>query len=622
MQFLFNNLSEVNNLAVLVAGNAAHFDLILQADRPSDASEVASLTAGPGAQGTWLPGGAARTIALAMRAQGLDVRLWYPHSSPIKERNDLDVLREAGVDISQLALTASDPGRCVLVYEPQSRHAWSTPPVPIVPVDLEALFTGITHLVITPAWGPWTQHFMDEAARRQVACSLIGEAVPSVSEWRWDTVIMDDAQHRSSSAFSATTLVVTRGAAGASVVEAGVTRQIAAVKANVVDTTGAGDTFGGTFLARRLCGDSIEAAGVAAANRAARTCETWGAWASVIRPSGAIASSDRSSRVRGALAATACGDAFGMPNSFLQAPVWRTAMEPGPANSPYHAGYPAGRITDDTEQAMALTDALEEGFTTTVVAAHLNKWFVSVGGEHSLAVGPSTKRALMAYQAGIPIDEIGLMGVTNGAAMRISPIGVYGALAGLSLDELADLVAIACTPTHATTPANSGATALAAAIAAGVSGGKWEEVMAAAVSGAKAGERRGKWIYAADVAARIGLARQLAASARSKTEVAALISESVGAGEPSTESVPAAIGIADFAAGDPHLAIEISGNLRGDTDTIAAMAGAVCGAYAGENAIPRQWRDLVEKVNKLDIGLWAERLAAAAQKKTRSIEVR
>jgi len=44
------------------------------------------------------------------------------------------------------------------------------------------------------------------------------------------------------------------------------------------------------------------------------------------------------------------------------------------------------------------------------------------------------------------------------------------------------------------------------------------------------------------------------------------------------------------------------------------MAGALCGAYAGEEALPRQWRELVAKVNKLDIPRWAERLAAAAQK--------
>src|ERR1700693_1958524 len=105
-----------------------------------------------------------------------------------------------------------------------------------------------------------------------------------------------------------------------------------------------------------------------------------------------------------------------MPNSFLSAPPWRTGMELGPANSPYHAGYPAGRITDDTEQALALTDALEDGFTQDSVARRLNAWFVSVGGANSLAVGPSTKRAMLAYQANEPVSKIGRTGVTNGAA--------------------------------------------------------------------------------------------------------------------------------------------------------------------------------------------------------------
>jgi ADP-ribosylglycohydrolase len=302
-----------------------------------------------------------------------------------------------------------------------------------------------------------------------------------------------------------------------------------------------------------------------------------------------------------------------MPNSFLATPPWRTTMQPGPANSPYHAGYPAGRITDDTEQALALTSALEDGFTADAVAARLNEWFLGVGGEHSLAVGPSTKRALMAYQAGAPVSEIGKFGVTNGAAMRIAPIGVYGALAGLSIEELADIVTAACLPTHNTSPAISGANALAAAISAAILGRDWDHVMEQAIEGAKAGQRRGNWIYAADVAARIDHARRLAAGARSKAELVRLISDIVGAGEPTTESVPAAIAIADYAKGDPRLAIEISGNLRGDTDTIAAMAGAICGAFAGEAAFPAEWRTLVSEVNGLDVNRWAERLGASAK---------
>ena len=547
-----------------------------------------------------------------MRAQGLDVRLWYPHSIHADDNCDLEVLRCAGVDISMVPATGTNAGRCVLVYAGERRQAWSTPQLPAVPENLDALFRGITHLVISPVWGAWAQTLVSEADRRKIPCSLIGEIALAAQHHRWHTVIIDERQNKLCTALAATTLVVTRGATGSRVLDSGRTFEIGAARADVVDTTGAGDSFGGTFLARRLKGDTVQAAGAAAAEIAARSCEGWGAWSGFRTPSAPAAAVERAARVRGALAATACGDAFGMPNSFLRIPVWRTAMEPGPAESPYHAGYPAGRITDDTEQAIALTDALEEGFTPAVVARHLNKWFLSVGGEHSLAVGPSTKRALMAYQAGAPVEEIGLLGVTNGAAMRISPIGICGALAGLSLTQLADLVAIACMPTHATSPANSGATALAAAVAAGVDGSSWDQVMAAAVAGAKAGEQRGKWIYAADVASRIDLARRLAAGARSKSEVATLMSETVGAGEPTTESVPAAIGIADYARGDPYLAIEISGNLRGDTDTIAAMAGAVCGAYAGEQALPREWRELVSTVNNLDIARWGARLEAAA----------
>jgi len=62
--------------------------------------------------------------------------------------------------------------------------------------------------------------------------------------------------------------------------------------------------------------------------------------------------------------------------------------------------------------------------------------------------------------------------------------------------------------------------------------------------------------------------------------------------------MPAAI--AQFAKGDPALAIEIAGNLRGDTDTIAAIAGAICGAYASIGALPPQWVSLVEQVNPID----------------------
>ena len=39
-------------------------------------------------------------------------------------------------------------------------------------------------------------------------------------------------------------------------------------------------------------------------------------------------------------------------------------------------------------------------------------------------LGPSTKRAVAAVLAGVPPEEAGAAGATNGAAMRIAPVGI------------------------------------------------------------------------------------------------------------------------------------------------------------------------------------------------------
>ena len=92
------------------------------------------------------------------------------------------------------------------------------------------------------------------------------------------------------------------------------------------------------------------------------------------------------------------------------------------------------------------------------VAAHLNDWFVSVGGENSLAVGPSTRRALLAYQAGAKVsDDRPLWSDQRRGPCASHRSERMGALANLSLDELAKVVTTACSPTHAISPAISGA---------------------------------------------------------------------------------------------------------------------------------------------------------------------
>lgn len=322
-------------------------------------------------------------------------------------------------------------------------------------------------------------------------------------------------------------------------------------------------------------------------------------------------------RALGALWGMACGDAFGMPNSFLKVLPWRVAMEAGPENSPYHAGYAPGRITDDTEQGLALTEALAEGFTRERVAEKLLEWFVSVGGETSLAVGPSTMRAMLAFQNGAAVSDLGKTGVTNGSAMRIAPIGVYAALAGFSVEELLDLVETACAPTHNTAPAISGSMGIAGAVLAAMNGKSVDEIVEAAATAASMGTERGNWIYCPEIGDRIRLACDLVAKAETEAEVADIISRLIGTGEPCTESVPASLAFFAWAKGDPEVAIRIAGNSRGDTDTTAAMAGAIAGAYAGEAAIPQDWRELVGATNDLDVADWLAKLTSAARRDAR-----
>jgi ADP-ribosylglycohydrolase len=98
----------------------------------------------------------------------------------------------------------------------------------------------------------------------------------------------------------------------------------------------------------------------------------------------------------------------------------------------------------------------------------------------------------------------------------------------------------------------------------------------------------------------------------SQDQAAILISELIGAGEPVTESVPAAFAAVTWAGCDPQRAILLAANCRGDTDTVAAMAGALSGANSGATAIPPQWSQLVADVNQLDVDAWVATLAGEA----------
>ena len=76
--------------------------------------------------------------------------------------------------------------------------------------------------------------------------------------------------------------------------------------------------------------------------------------------------------------------------------------------------------------------------------------------------------------------------------------------------------------------------------------------------------------------------------------------EQIGTDLSVAESVAAAFGVVRLAGGDPKKAVVYAANLGGDTDTIAAISGAVCGALAGITALDTGMVAEVERVNRLN----------------------
>ena len=320
--------------------------------------------------------------------------------------------------------------------------------------------------------------------------------------------------------------------------------------------------------------------------------------------------------VLGALYGLAIGDALGMPTQLLSPEdVDRrfgmiTWFQPAPDDHPIAAGLPAGHITDDTEQALLIARLLIDGHgridphTLADALAHWEREMVRRGSLDLL--GPSTQRAISAVAAGTSVEEAGRFGDTNGAAMRVTPVGIARPVE--DFDGLLQAVVDASGVTHNTTLALSGASAVAATVSAGVGGASLDGAIQVGLSAARAGRNHGAWVAGADVAARIEAALD-GVRGLARDELVRFIRNVVGTSVATQESVPAAFAVlqATKEAGAWEACL-LAASLGGDSDTIAAMAGAIAGACQGIDAFPADALDLIRTVNKLELEPIAEQL--------------
>lgn len=288
------------------------------------------------------------------------------------------------------------------------------------------------------------------------------------------------------------------------------------------------------------------------------------------REPGAAVALDVAERARGALLGTFVGDALGMPfegapQSAIPADVEMVAARRG-----------RGTYTDDTQMMIALGESLID--LGLVDPDRLARAFQDAY-DHDRGYGGGTRRVFELWASGTPVAEAagqvfdGRGSRGNGAAMRIAPVAVR------FRDDPARLCAEAARSariTHAHPVGVDAAVVQAAAVGAGLRG---ENVLEVACAAAQTEEMQ----------VALHEVRELLAEPRQPDEVHARLGSSSDARESVCAAVYAALAQPAFEA-----AVRFAVRLGGDTDTVAAMAGAIAGARHGVRSIPGRWLEALE----------------------------
>ena len=349
-------------------------------------------------------------------------------------------------------------------------------------------------------------------------------------------------------------------------------------------------------------------------------------------------------RAIGALYGVALGDAMGTPGELWSRRRIREYFGriedflPAP-DRPLPGGLRPGQVTDDTQQTVMLArSVLRCGGRVEVadLARELLAWADRLGEAESL-LGPSSSRAFAALRAGADPGDTGVAGTSNGAAMRVVPLGLL--CPSGDLEALVAEVEASCAIAHLTGPAIAGAAMVAAAVSAALdeavpaaevegkqadgaearpveTGGEEaiERILTVALRAGEIGEVRGLDVAGPSVVARARLAISIARQARRtrQQEDAFLdeLSALLGAGVETSESVPAALALVVHAHGRPRRAAVLAANLGGDTDTVGAIAAGICGALSGIGAIPPGDLATLRAVNGLELETLASGLLA------------
>lgn len=287
---------------------------------------------------------------------------------------------------------------------------------------------------------------------------------------------------------------------------------------------------------------------------------------------------EKRDRFRGAFLGCALGDAIGRPFEMMSASDGRL----GPALDALLTRSGSLSYSDDTEMMSSVAESLTRmgSVSSADILSTLARNYDPARG-----YGHGMKRALEAFERGHRAPGFSTWAEGSkgsGGAVRVV------AIACAYHDDPALLAALAeesAGVTHAHPLGRAGAVVHAAALASALGqanpdyGTMTKEVL------------RHRRVSGTPMQAKLELVRELlAASADSRTAA-----EALGHGVLAEEAVPLAL--FSFLRWGPDLDAVVRNTVLcgGDTDTIAAMSGALCGAVVGERGLPARWLERLEK---------------------------
>ncbi|UCC81996.1 MAG: ADP-ribosylglycohydrolase family protein [Gemmatimonadota bacterium] len=288
-------------------------------------------------------------------------------------------------------------------------------------------------------------------------------------------------------------------------------------------------------------------------------------------------------RFRGLLIGTAVGDALGLPAEGISR---RRARKMFRGRWRHRLLAKHGMVSDDTDHTLLVAQCLlahprsADRFARRL-AWCLRLWFLTLPA----GIGFATLRSILQLWVGFPPARSGVHSAGNGPAMRVAPLGAFFAGAPEQLDDYVG----ACTRiTHTDPRALTGAKAVAYLAAWAIKDGLVErpgledllDVMRAAGNA-----EDGEW------AETLELLRRAGERGLSVDEFAASLGLEDGVGGYIYHTVPVAVYAWYTHFGDFESTLSATLDCGGDTDTAAAIAGALAGAALGERAIPRDWAE-------------------------------